>query len=54
MGITIVVTAVLSIPLGQRVAGQSDQEVTITGSFSAKVLQDYRNQFPAWRDADKE
>jgi omega-amidase len=41
-------------PLGQRVAGQSDQEGIITGVFSAKVLQDYRNQFPAWRDADKE
>ena len=41
-------------PLGQRVAGRSDQEGIITGVFSAKVLQDYRNQFPAWMDADKE
>ena len=41
-------------PLGRMFAGLSDEEGIITGFFSAEVLHDYRTQFPAWMDADKE
>jgi predicted amidohydrolase len=41
-------------PLGRMIAGLSDEEGIISGRFSANVLQEYRNQFPAWMDADTE
>lgn len=41
-------------PLGRVVAGTSEVEEIITGVFSAEVLQNYREQFPAWMDADSE
>ena len=41
-------------PMGRMVAGMSDEEGIIAGVFSAEVLQDYRSQFPAWMDADKD
>lgn len=40
-------------PLGQMVAGLSDARGIIAGVLSAKALCDYREQFPAWMDADK-
>lgn len=41
-------------PRGDMVTGLSNGEGIISGVFSADVLQDYRRQFPAWMDADKE
>jgi predicted amidohydrolase len=39
-------------PLGQWVVRKGDRETIITQIFSAAILTDYRNKFPAWMDAD--
>lgn len=41
-------------PLGRKIVGLSDEEGIVSGLFSAKVLKDYREQFPAWMDADRD
>ncbi len=39
-------------PLGCVIADLSDEEGIVYGTFSARVLEDYREKFPAWMDAD--
>jgi omega-amidase len=41
-------------PMGRVVKKISGKEGIVTDVFSAATLQDYRNQFPAWMDADGE
>lgn len=41
-------------PLGRVVAAVSHDEAIVSDVFSAAVLNDYRQAFPAWRDADQE
>ena len=41
-------------PLGRLVAGMSHKESIVSGVFSAAILKEYRQAFPAWMDADQE
>lgn len=39
-------------PQGRIIAGQSHTEEPIVGVFSVSALKAYRDEFPAWMDAD--
>lgn len=39
-------------PMGRVAAGMSQSEAIVTAAFSATLLKNYREQFPAWMDAD--
>lgn len=39
-------------PLGQTVANASGGEASLRAELSLSAMQDYRQQFPAWQDAD--
>jgi omega-amidase len=39
-------------PLGNVLFEQANDDRTVTLTLARKVLTDYRQQFPAWKDAD--
>jgi len=41
-------------PLGNVLFEQANDDCTVTLTLPRKVLTDYRQQFPAWKDADRE
>lgn len=39
-------------PMGRVVTRMNHKEAIVTGEFSAATVEGYRNEFPAWMDAD--